>query len=100
MASAGLRVGVLAHRKTGFETAERIKAQKCLETVTRRRIRPIFQYFKRSTVLLAVNSRRSHLGSLERILKLGLVFDSFSLFTGLSFSCRQIQSHPLLTTGT
>lgn len=29
----------------------------------------------------------SHLGSLERILKAGLVSDSFSLFTGLAFSC-------------
>ena len=29
----------------------------------------------------------SHLGSMERILKAGLVSDSFSLFTGLAFSC-------------
>lgn len=32
----------------------------------------------------------THLGCLERILKLGLVSDSFSLFTGLIFSCGQI----------
>ena len=35
-----------------------------------------------------LNNVLPNLGSLDRILKAGLVSDNFSLFTGLAFSCR------------